>query len=124
MVILPIGDTWDEHIGSNLDDGADRSLGANHRRDIQVRHAVLQTDNKSVPRHNGLNHLGHPLRVVGLDDEKDEVEFFLYLGDLAEMQRRHSGVDRSRRQIDGNALLPDGFDMGRPLLDKGHIESR
>ncbi len=50
-----------------------------------MRHAILQTDDETVPRQNGLDHLGHPLRVIGLDDEKDEVEFFLDLGDLAEI---------------------------------------
>src|SRR4029077_13258731 len=41
LVVLPIGDTWDEHIGCDLDDGANRPLGANHGCDVQMRHAIL-----------------------------------------------------------------------------------
>ena len=41
LVVLPIGDAWNEHIGSNLDDGANRPLGANHGCDVQMRHAIL-----------------------------------------------------------------------------------
>ena len=89
-----------------------------------MRHAVLQADDKPVLRENGLDHLRHPLRVIGLDDEKDEIELLLDLRHLAEVQRRHLGVDRARRQIYRDAVLADRLDMRRPLLDESHVVSR
>ena len=87
-------------------------------------HAILEADDKSILRRNRIYHLRHPLRVVGFDYKEDEIEFFLYFGDLTKVQRLDLGVDRSRRQIYRDALLADRFDMGRPLLDKSYVVSR
>ena len=60
---------------------------------------------------------------IGLHHKKNNVEWLADFRDLAKMQRWNSGVEGSRGQVYGDTVFTNGYDMLRPLLDEGHIET-
>ena len=123
MIVLAVGDARHPHVGGNFDDGTDGAFAPDDRRYVFMRHAILKADQQAIRRQHRLDQFAGPFGVIGLDDEKDDVERLLDLGDLAEMEGRNLGVDRPGRQVDRDAVLADGLDMIRPLIDESDIEA-
>ena len=86
---LPFDDAGLEHVAGDLDHRAEGALGADDRgRHVVQRHPVLDADDQPVGREQRLDQLAGPARVVGLDDDQDDVERLAQRRHLAEVEGR------------------------------------
>ncbi len=120
---LPVRDARFEHVRGDLDDGADRALGAEHIGDVAMRHAVLQTDDEGVGGEVGADQLTRPAGVVGLDDDEDEIEGLPQGRDLAEVDRPNRSDLGGTRHPHLDAAFAHRLHVGRPLLDERDVVS-
>ena len=113
-----------EDFRRQLERAADHALAADDGGDRVVVEAVLHRHQHAVGLQIRLDQFGEPAVVVRLDRQQHDVEFEVGRGEFAQVQRADRRFHLAVRHADDQAVGLEFFDLRRPLVDDGDVESR
>ncbi|GAC1046051.1 hypothetical protein thsrh120_60560 [Rhizobium sp. No.120] len=123
MIVLPVRDARDEHVRRHVEDCTDGSLGANDRGNRMLRHTILDAYDEPISGENRFDQPAGPRGVVGLDNDKDQIEPLSDFSDLTKMLSANVCMKRASGKIHRDTTNVHGVDMIGPLLDKHHMQA-